>query len=203
MTSQPSGADTTMTGLMSPVIGSLAYELAAGLADRKDILQKYGVSIALFRQLMALPVFQDMLRKAKSEFGSLASTPDRVRLKAQLMTEMGLQDMWGIINSPRAPEAARVSAYNSVKSLTGMDKPEDAAPMQRFSLKIVLPAVSSATPATITIEGNNPDVSSDSSNGNAAGISSPAACDRPVTRPVFRLRDPSDARPVDQNVVPA
>jgi hypothetical protein len=139
--------------LMGAGIGALAYELAAGLTERREILARYAISIPVFRRLIAHPVFQDMLRKAKTEFTALASTPDRVRLKAQLLTELGLTEMWGIVRSVRSPEAARVSAYNAIKALTGMDKPEEATPLQRFSLKInIHPSAGSPAPVIIDAE---------------------------------------------------
>jgi hypothetical protein len=134
------GGGNPMIGALSPVIGAMAQELATGLTPGREVLTKYGVSIKDFRRLMSMPVFVDMLKKAKAEFSAVSSTPDRVRLKAQLLTEMGLEEMWGIVQHPGEPAAARVSAYNSIKNLTGMDRPEEAQPLQRFSLKIVLPS---------------------------------------------------------------
>jgi hypothetical protein len=144
-------------GLMSPVIGALAYELAARLRPGREVLERYGVSITDFKRLMGTPAFQDMLRRAKQEFGSLASTPDRVRVKAQLLTEIGLDEVWRIVSNTGQPAAARVSAYNSIKSLTGMDRPEEAKPLQRFSLKIVMPVLSSVgDPPVMTIQAEMP-----------------------------------------------
>jgi hypothetical protein len=142
-----------LRGSLAPRIGAMAYELAAGLRAGRDILQSYGVTVPEFRQLMKLPEFGEMIKTAKREFASLPNTADRVRLKAQIMTELGLEEMWEIIRHPAVPAAARVSAYNSVKSLTGLDKPEEAQPMQKFSLKIVLPGTSQDQPGTITLEG--------------------------------------------------
>jgi hypothetical protein len=141
-----------LRGSLAPRIGAMAYELAAGLRAGRDILQSYGVTVPEFRQLMKLPEFGEMIKTAKREFASLPNTADRVRLKAQIMTELGLEEMWEIIRHPAVPAAARVSAYNSVKSLTGLDKPEEAQPMQKFSLKIVLPGAPDQ-PGTITLEG--------------------------------------------------
>jgi hypothetical protein len=131
----------------------MAYELAAGLHEGRSILARYGVTILQFKQLMARPEFADLLRTAKREFASLPNTADRVRLKAQMLTEMGLDEMWGIVRHPTVPAAARVSAYNSIKGLTGLDRPEEAQPLQKFSLKIVLPGVDQ--PRTITLEGSS------------------------------------------------
>jgi hypothetical protein len=128
-----------MVGALSPTIGAMAQELASGLTPGREVLARYGVPVADFRRLMAVPAFVEMVRKAKQDFSAVASTPDRVRLKAQLLTEMGLDEMWGIVQHAGEPAAARVSAYNSIKNLTGMDRPEEARPMQKFSLKIVLP----------------------------------------------------------------
>lgn len=143
-----------LRGAMAPRVGAMVYELAAGLRAGRDILQSYGVTVGEFRQLVKLPEFAEMVKAAKREFASLPNTADRVRLKAQVMTELGLEEMWEIIRHPAVPAAARVSAYNSVKSLTGLDKPDDPQPLQKFSLKIVLPGPSSDTPGTITLEGS-------------------------------------------------
>lgn len=141
-----------MSGPLAPTMGALVYELACGLRPGRLVLQKYGIGVPEFKKLLALPAFVGMLRQAKRDFASLANTPDRVRIKSQIMTELGLEQMWGIMRDGRRPSAARVSAFNAIKGLTGMDKPEEATPMQRFSLKIVLPP---AQGGPVTIEGTS------------------------------------------------
>ena len=106
-----------MSGTMSPTIGAMVYELAAGLHTGASPSSRATASRPRVpATCSARPEFVEMLRHAKREFASLPNTADRVRLKAQMLTEMGLEEMWEIIRHPAVPAAARVSAYNASRA---------------------------------------------------------------------------------------
>jgi hypothetical protein len=141
--------------MLHPAIGRLVIELAARIEPLPDILRKYGVPAEEFKTLLRTPAFRAAIAAATSDFQSLANTPARIKLKSQLMVEMGLQEMWNLIADPRALPGARVSAFAAVRSLTGLEKPDaPAAAPNKFSLTINLPNPTdpAATPAQMTIE---------------------------------------------------
>jgi len=114
-------------------------EIAAELEPIADLLPRFGLSIDDFRRLAANPTWVAMYQETRERFHSIGNTPERIKLKAQLLTELGLEAMHDILQDDSAPPAARVSAYRAATALTGLEKPETAKPGTRFILNINLP----------------------------------------------------------------
>jgi hypothetical protein len=121
--------------------------LAAGIETQETICARYNLTRQEFTQITAAPSFQAALVEAIRDFQSISNTPNRVRMKAQLITELLLPAMHNLADNIGTPAAARVSAFSAVRSLTGMEKPEQTAPQQKFSLTINLGPT--AKPVTI------------------------------------------------------
>lgn len=139
--------------LLAPETQSLLVELAAELRPAEEIIAGYDMPLHVLQRLLQHPQFVGMLKEAKERFNSVANTADRIRLKAQLATELAMQSVYAITADPAQPAAARVSAYRALTALTGLERPEAHAPGSQFILKINLtdPATNSAR--TLTIEG--------------------------------------------------
>lgn len=144
----------TVANLFSPAIGKMIYELAARLEPTGEILKRYGVTAKKFKELLANSAFRTAVATAASEFHSVANLGERIKLKSQLMTELGLEEMWSIMGDTGHAPSARVAAFSAVKSLTGLERPEAAAPPAKFTFTINLPpaAVPSGEPP-LTING--------------------------------------------------
>lgn len=128
----------TAASPLSSQFGALIIELVAQLEPLAVILKRYGISKSSFAALRATEAFQSALKEQQRTFSSLANTPDRVRMKAQVMTEALLDDMFTVAAHPLSPPSARVSAFSQIKNLTGLEKPEAPVPQQKFSLTINL-----------------------------------------------------------------
>jgi hypothetical protein len=122
----------------SQSFGILVLEIAADLEPLADILNRHGITKTQWLRLRHTPVFVAALKEQVKAFQSLSNISARVKLKAQLITERLLDHMYDIASHPSVPPSARVSAFASVKSLTGMEKPDEATPFRRFSLTINL-----------------------------------------------------------------
>jgi len=118
--------------------GILVVEIAANLEPLADILQRHRISKSQFANLSKDPIFLKAVVEQRRHFNSYTATSERVRIKSQIITEMLLDQMYDIAKFPNNPAAARVAAFAQIKSLTGMERPEQAEPPQRFALTINL-----------------------------------------------------------------
>ena len=139
MPGKPPPRDRAVKNLLSPAVGSLVTELAAGLYPLATIMQRYGLSKSQMRGLLTNDVFRKALVEAKVAYASAANLPERIKLKAQMAVEELLESMFAIAIHPAYHPSARVAAFSAVKSLTGLEKPEPQQARQKFSLTINLP----------------------------------------------------------------
>lgn len=130
---------TDFTSPLSGNVGSFVLELAAQLQPLDEVLAKYDVDQALFQKLLKNRVFREMVVEAERSFKALTNTAERIRIKAQLLIELGLDELYSIIVDHRAMASARVQAFTAIRALTGLEKPEAIAPAQKFNLTISLP----------------------------------------------------------------
>lgn len=122
--------------LLLPGIGQLTIELAAAMEPVPDILTRYNISMPMYRKLMTTPAVRDTIREARAQFTSLSNTAQRIKVKSQLLLEMSLPEIWDIVGDRSIGAAARVAAFTSIKSLTGLEKPETAPVAAKFNLTI-------------------------------------------------------------------
>jgi hypothetical protein len=130
-------------------------ELAAAMEPVPDILTRYNVSMETYRRMMTTPAIRETIRDARARFTSLGNTAARIKVKAQLLLEMSLPEIWDIVSDPSIGAAARVAAFGSIKSLTGLEKPEVEPVAAKFSLTINVAPGSEpdvhVSPETITV----------------------------------------------------
>lgn len=136
--------DGRANSMLSPAIGMLVADVCAELEPLPVILKRYSVSKSQFRALLAQPVFRQAIKAQRSVFQSVANIPDRIRLKAQLAVEDLIQDMYSLAAGVNVQAAARVAAFNAIKNMTGLERPEAPVPKQKFALTINVSAASAA-----------------------------------------------------------
>lgn len=132
--------------------GLLIAEIAAQLEPLTVILDRHGVTKSEFRALRAHPTFEKALDEQVKAFASLANLPTRIKMKSQLLVEMLLDQMYDIAFHPSYAPSARVSAFSQITKLTGLERPEDAAPPRKVSLTINLGEGRVKTAETVTVE---------------------------------------------------
>jgi hypothetical protein len=143
-------------GLMSPDVGGFVMEVASRIEPLATVLRRYNVKKADFQRMMADPTFREAISEAQAAFKSASNTPERIRTKAQLVTEALIEDMYLIASSSQHPAAARVSAFGALKGLTGLEKPDAPTHRQRFSLTINIPS-GTGTAQQITVDAEEPE----------------------------------------------
>jgi len=137
---------------LSQTFGVLITEIAAQLEPLTTILKRHGISKSQWLALRKHPSFEKALDEQVKAFSSLGNMPARIKLKAQLLTEMLLDQMYDIAHHPAYAPSARVSAFSMITKLTGLERPEDAAPPRKVSLTINLADGRSKSAETVTVE---------------------------------------------------
>ena len=139
---------------LSNNIGAFVMELAAKLQPVEDILKKYKVTAGQLGLLLRNNAFRELVKEAERDFASITNTAERIRIKAMLLTELGLDEMYLILTDNKVMPNARVSAFAQIKNLTGLEKPELDRGRAQFKLVINVPQpLSSGGQQTITVEG--------------------------------------------------
>lgn len=102
----------------------LAGDLAAGLHDAKTVFENHGLTEEEGLELLNNPRFQEMLKAAQQEWASVSNTHTRLKLKAQIILEQSLIDLFGIVTSEKQPAAARVAAVKELKDIAKVTENE-------------------------------------------------------------------------------
>ena len=126
------------TSLIGNQFGLLVLEVAARVEPLSNILARHNLTKKAFLHICNNPQFAKAVAEQRQSFASFRSIGERVRVKAQILTERLLDDMYTIATHPTTPPQARVAAFDKIKSLTGLERPEQAEPPQKFSLTINL-----------------------------------------------------------------
>jgi hypothetical protein len=129
-------------------------ELAAKLQPVEEILRKYKVTAGQLGLLLRNNAFRDLVREAERDFASITNTAERIRIKAMLLTEIGLDEIYLILTDNKVMPSARVQAFAQIKNLTGLEKPELDRGRAQFKLVINVPTpLSPEQKQTITVQG--------------------------------------------------
>ncbi len=137
---------------LSPRFGMLVTEIAARVDPLGVVLNRHGLTQRDWAKLREMPAFQNALAAQHKAFEAIADLPSRIKMKAQLLTEALLDEMFELATNIGQPASARVSAFAQIKNLTGLEKPEDAAPQRAFNLTINLGNGKVKTAQAVTLE---------------------------------------------------
>lgn len=118
------GVDEDLMRRASP---QFIAELAAKINEPSDILEKYGISMGEFRFLRELNSFRVAYKEAKLFWNSDANAKERIAVKAGMLVEDTLLDVFDIIKNADANLAARLDAFKQLKEIAGVDARAQAA----------------------------------------------------------------------------
>ncbi|MFI5397586.1 MAG: hypothetical protein ACHQ9S_18775 [Candidatus Binatia bacterium] len=99
---------------ISQTDGRLAWELASDITPVSDLLTRYGISLNDFKKKLKDPMFRGAIREAKSIWKSELNTQQRIRVKAALMAEDSLLDVFAIVKNESQPAAMRLEAFEKL-----------------------------------------------------------------------------------------
>jgi len=122
---QPAIQDTFNISEIAPLV---ARDLAQDLYTHEEIAKTYGLTEEIVLRLLESKTFRNMLDAARAEWAAPGNAKNRATLKAQIAVEEAITHMFRIVTSEKAPDTARVAAFNSLKEVGKFEKaPQDAA----------------------------------------------------------------------------
>jgi hypothetical protein len=136
-------------------LSRLAMELASELTPLPDILRNYNLTRTQLKSLLATQTFRDMFSEAKQIWRSGSNVRQRVRLKAALLAEDSLLEIFRVVHDATANTASRLQAFKQIADLTDIAPRKDGSgpSADGFSIRIVFPNMPTQTvaagPATI------------------------------------------------------
>jgi hypothetical protein len=71
----------------------------------------------MWEDIKTNPRFQSFLRAAVEDWNKPMNTPERVKLKAACMVEMGLETLWREMNNTKEPLSSRVALFQTVMKM--------------------------------------------------------------------------------------
>ena len=107
------------------ITNALAMELAAGLTDIPDILDRYSLSKAQLKRILKDAEFRVMYAQAKARWGADANATERVITKSTIMVEDSLLAIYSILHSTDSTPNSKIAAFNALVELS------DAAPKKQ------------------------------------------------------------------------
>lgn len=109
---------------ISPV---LAQEIAAGLTDIGDILERHSVTREEFLALAKTQAFRSMVAEAKSLWHADGNAKERIKAKALVAVEVNLPLLHRLANDEDLNPTARIEAVKELKALGGLNAKEEGA----------------------------------------------------------------------------
>jgi hypothetical protein len=95
-----------------------ASEIACDLGELDDILFRHQITREHLSLLTTQTEFNKMLEEFQREWASPMNVKERIRLKAALAAEDGLEDMYMIFKDGSMAPAARMEAYKQIVTLS-------------------------------------------------------------------------------------
>ena len=122
--------------------GRLAWELAAEIADVPTILKRYELTIPDLKRKLKDPMFRMAVREAKAIWKSDLNIQQRIVVKARLLLEDSLLDVFAIIKQEHMPAAQKLEAFEKLMKAADMapktGKAEGVGGAGHFKINIIL-----------------------------------------------------------------
>lgn len=125
----------------SRVTNELAIELAAGLYDTAQILERFNLNKNQLLKITADPHFRTLFQEAKVLWEKSSNVKERTRLKAALLLEDSVLPLFSIIHNVDLSPGARIDAFAKLMAVADMQPSRDggsAATGEGFKLNITI-----------------------------------------------------------------
>ncbi len=120
---------------------ALARELAMEMKTMPEILKELSITPDQYEIIRSSTYFRHVLSQEIANWSSALNTQERVKLKAQSMIEMSLEEFYARMHDSKEPLSAKVELLKTLAKIGGVDttKTEQAAG-ERFMVNINLGA---------------------------------------------------------------
>ena len=85
----------------------MILELAAKINDPREIIARYGITTHQFAALRDLPAFRNAYREARAYWESDSNYKERIAVKAGIMVEETLMDIYDLIKDGDTPTPSK------------------------------------------------------------------------------------------------
>lgn len=92
----------------------LIWELVAKISDPADVLRRYGLTSSDLRRKMKDQMFRAAFREARAVWDSDLNVEERIKVKARMMVEDGILDVFQILKSSDMIPAMRLEAFEKL-----------------------------------------------------------------------------------------
>lgn len=92
----------------------LAWELVTNISSKGDIMRRHGLTFDDFDAKLLDPGFKSMLEEYRKRWNSELTVNQRVALKAALLTEDSLLDVYAIIKDFEASPGQKLEAFGAL-----------------------------------------------------------------------------------------
>lgn len=125
----------------------LAWELVAGISSIGDVMRRHGMDFDALDAKKRDPVFANMLEQYRKHWNSELSVNQRVTLKAALLTEDSLLDVYAIIKDTEASPGQKLEAFGALAKAgeVGAQRKDAGAPGSPVHITINVPGKSGVT----------------------------------------------------------
>jgi hypothetical protein len=137
---------------LSQTDGRIAWEIAAEIADVPTILTRYGISPQGFKNKLKDPMFRMAIREAKALWKSDMNVKERIRVKAAMLVEDSLLDVFAIIKNENMPAASKLEAFEKLMKTADLAPKTGATQATAAGFKVVIQMGDSPS-QQVTIDG--------------------------------------------------
>lgn len=131
----------------------LASDLALELEATEIILERYSITTDHLRQLTHEADFNSMLEEYRREWASPKNAKERIKLKALLATEDGMDELYMIFRNMDLAPAARLDAFKQLTTLADAQPKRDGGGEGGSGFSITI-NVGQNTEKAVVIEGS-------------------------------------------------
>jgi hypothetical protein len=126
---------------VSPEDARLAWELVANFSSIGDIMRRHGLSFDDLDAKKRDPAFATLLKQYEKHWNSELSVNQRVALKAALLTEDSLLDVYQIIKNGEASPGQKLEAFGALAKAgeVGVQRKDQAAAGTPVHININIP----------------------------------------------------------------
>jgi hypothetical protein len=104
----------------------LAWEIAANIAPLPDILRRWTLTYDDLKKKLRDPLFRSLVKETKAIWKSELNTKERIRVKAQLLVEDSLLDVYSIVGDKAMHANARIDAFEKLAKIGDLTAPDKA-----------------------------------------------------------------------------
>lgn len=128
----------------------LVWELVAKIAPLPDVLRRHSLSVLELKAKLKEPMFRSLYKETKRIWESELNTKERIRVKAQLLVEDSLLDVYAIVQNDQMSPQVRVDAFEKLARIGSLGAPEKGTGNEGERVQININIPGASAPVVVT-----------------------------------------------------